>query len=240
MSIGSITIKEAITRGEKKIELPSKLIIISSLVLCIALPMMGLGWKFLLLLPIGLILSMLYTSKTRTKWRIWAYENVADIHQLQRSAELAGLLMRQSVNSKGLFQSSQQKKILQQLLQRFSEENTFVDDPSVPDDTFIKVTKGYFGSDNVIVLNSRGINVTPEGFCEWAEVENERIGHVSHNRQNARTGLYVTGSPDDYFRFECPLGRFNISVASLDVSTWELDWLLYMYRGRYNLNRSME
>ncbi len=239
MSSATVTIKEAIRIGEKLIMRPARIIHIASWVLLIVLLLLGFSWWNLLLIPGGAVLSLIYTTWVTHRWRKWAYKKVVDVHQFQRSAELAGLLMRKSTTRAGWFQSNEQKRRTMELLNRFAEESEFSDDTSVPDDTTLFVETFYPETGDRIILNSDGISVPPEGFYEWNVVENERVARVSFKRMHPGTGLYNSAGWGNFFRFECPKGRFDMPLLSLNMPAWELDLLLYIYRGRYNQARSM-
>ncbi len=93
------TVQEVVNRGFKLISLPFKIIMNASIAFSMLLLMVHFSlWDFVVL-PAGAIVAFLFSAIVTPRWRIWAYEQVADIHQLQRSAELAGLLMRQSCKS---------------------------------------------------------------------------------------------------------------------------------------------
>lgn len=234
-----MTVHEAIDKGEKIIALPSKIIFISATVLCVLLLMFDFSWLDFLLLPLGILLSFFYTLYVTPRWRIWAYERVADIHQLQRSAELAGLLMRQSHEKAGGFMSRNQWQKLKVLQTRFLEEPVFIDDSSIPDETPV-YAKTFFRVSKVpsIVLNNSGIQVQTEGTFEWNQIEDERIAKVSYSRRSVITETNISAGSKDFFRFKCPPERFEIPLSTLNITAWKLDLLCYIYRGRFTLKQN--
>lgn len=232
MNTNSITIREAVDRGLKTIALPSKIILILSTALCVLLLILSFSWWDFLLLPIGILLSVLHTAWTTPRWKIWAYEHVEDIHQLQRSAELAGLLMIQSHESTGGLIGRNQKNKLRALQSRFLKEPVFVDDPSIPNKTPVP------GPNRpLIILKDSGIQVQPGVFFEWDKIYDERVVKVSYSRTNYSTGADTSAGSKDFFRFECPAQRFEMPLSALNTTAWELDLLLYIYRGRFMLKQ---
>jgi len=238
MSIRLVTVREAIERGLKETGRPAKTIIVTSIAVCILLLAFNLSWWALLLIPAGLLSAFIYSTRATTRWRIRAYEQVADIHQLQRSAELSGLLMRQSHDRIGAFVSERQRNTLIALLQRFSGDHIFIDDPSIPHETPVYRT-GLLARQQqpLLVISEAGIEVCAEGLYKWEQVINERIAQITYHRMSARTGADVPAGADNFFRFENPLGRFEIPLSSISISAWELDLLLYIYRGRFDLKQ---
>lgn len=235
INIWSITVQRAIYRGLRTVSLPSKVILILGTAACVLLLIVNFSWWHFLYIPFGVLLSSLYSMYAAARWRLWAYEYVGDIHQLQRSAELAGLLFRKSHERIGLV-SRQQKEKLKTLLLRFSEEPVFIDDYSIPDHVSIYSNAFFQNSVGpILILNERGIQFQSNQFFEWNEIENERIATVTYSRVSPRTGTKASAGSKDFFKFEYQLETFEISISSIDIAAWELDLLLYIYRGRYSL-----
>jgi len=234
MSTAPVTVQEAVSRGEKVIALPSRIILFSTIILCMLLLMLHFSWWHFLLLPAGMLASVFYTMYVTPRWKSWAYEHVSDIHQLQRTAELAGLLTVQSYNNTGGFMSRRQRQTIKALQRKFSEKPVFVDDPSISDETPV-YKKGLFSvsKEPVIILNDFGIQVPSAGFFEWGQIADERIVRMSFNRISPKTGTKVSGGSKDFFRFEVPPRRFEIPLSLLNIAVWKLDLLLYIYRGRF-------
>jgi hypothetical protein len=229
------SIQEAIRAGLREIPTPSRYILLAGLALPVLLLLLGASLWALLLFPVAAVLSSLYPSWARSGWRIRAYEAAGDIHQLQRSAELAGLLRLNSHESTGGLMSHSQKRKLQALLERFAEDQVFADDFSVPEETHIyarSLTSPSESDEPILTLNEAGINVHSEGFFEWGQIQDERIARVTYSRRTFLPGMDISAGSTALFRFEFPSGRIEIPVASMDITTWELDLLLYIYRGR--------
>lgn len=100
------------------------------------------GW----VIPIGFIsgfsIGWLVWSYFVMEWKIWAYENVRNIHELQRKAVDEKLIWESgSWFEKTEFKNYQQKQKLKQLEKKFLEKDIFKDDISVPRETIIFYSK---------------------------------------------------------------------------------------------------
>ncbi len=235
----TITVQEAITRAIRYIMVPVGIIMYVSAPLSIILSISCWSWLYLLMMPGGIIVSSLYSAIATAKWRLWAYKHVNDIHQLQRSAEIARILQPNSYDQKSLFLSMNENIQLKKLQERFIQDAGFIDDRSIPDETQVYSTS-FFSSSNApeIILNDKGIQVGTEAFVAWNEIRNERVSKSSYRSRNTLT--YDTRSGvggKTVFRFECPLGNYDTPLSSLKISGWKLDLLLYTYRGRYTTNK---
>ena len=171
------------------------------------------------------------------KWKIRAYSSVTDIHQFQRSAELAGLLLRGSHERTSGIVSSSQKEILKTLQKKFLEEPVFTDDPSIPGETAIP-EKSFFEvvSEPMIVLNDSGLQLRSVGYFDWSQIDNEHIAKISLTRSNGKGDTDVAFK--NFFVFNSPTQHFEIPLSSLKITAWQLDLLLYIYRGRFIQNQS--
>src|SRR5690606_12625712 len=154
------------------------------------------------------------------------YETVGDIHQLQRSAELAGLLkLRSHERISGIMSYSQRRRLIA-LQERFAEDDTFVDDFSMPDETHLyqrSVSNPSAADEPIVTLNDSGIDVQSEGFFGWDQIQDERIARVSYTKRIFLPGMRIPAGSSALFRFEFPSGRIEIPLASLNVTIWELD-----------------
>ena len=128
---GTVTIQQAILKWKARGYLPMVLILLSAIVLASILYIFSSGVYALLVFVGGVFWMVRYGERRRTEWRLWAYDRVTDIHQLQRSAELAMVLKLRSHDKIGVA-NAQQKERLISLIARFDEEQVFEDDASVP------------------------------------------------------------------------------------------------------------
>lgn len=212
------------------------LILVSSIVLASIIYIFCSGLYALLVFVCGVLAMVAYGEKKRIEWRLWAYDRVADIHQLQRSAELASVLKLRSYNNIG-FANAQQAKSLKSLITRFDEEQVFEDDTSVAQETAVLSSSMFSSSQMLFTLSADGITSAEGEFVPWSDVQSERIAFVSYSRTSPRTGGEISGGGKAFFRFECGLGRIEYPMSSLNIEPWKLDLLLYIYRGRYEAKR---
>ncbi|MBS1773789.1 MAG: hypothetical protein JST82_13095 [Bacteroidetes bacterium] len=235
MNEGAVSVQQAIRKGSRAVSLPLWLGLPISVCLCIVLMKLDFSFRYLWLIPIGMVLSLIFSSWAGARWRLWAYEHVADIHQLQRSAELAGLLRMQSYNKLSIFLSGKQRARLKELEQRFNEPAVFYDDPHIPAETIIKVSGRMTANGrSQFILNDKGITYQPDGLVPWNNIYNDRIAIIGYKSRSYRTAGETSGGYGVLFRFETNNERNEIPLASLNIDIWVLDLLLYTYRGRYN------
>lgn len=96
------------------------------------------GWIIPLGFVFGFLSGWLVWSYFVNYWKIWAYENVRNIHELQRKAVEEKLIWQSgSWFEKTEFKDYQQKEKLKQLQKKFLEKDIFKDDILVPTETVI-------------------------------------------------------------------------------------------------------
>ncbi|SEW45598.1 STM3941 family protein [Chitinophaga arvensicola] len=95
------------------------------------------------LLPLGLLLGLLYRAFAIPKWRIWAFANVRNVHELSRRAAYAGLIFEEGNKflSKMEIWSAADKAQWEQLQVRFQTADIFIEDPDVPAETIVYFSK---------------------------------------------------------------------------------------------------
>jgi len=227
MPTASVTVQQAMDRSTRLIERPSIIIMAAGPVLCVLLLIFYFSWWDLVLLPLAFLCSFLYTQLLTPGWRAWAYENVNDIHQFQRSAEIAGLLAPQSWQDADV-----------QVQQRLAADAQFFDDPSIPGETIIYCKQMFMSSRKPgMTISDKGIDIQSDRFFPWSEIENERVASVGYHHTDRLTGMDRPSGSEQFFRFEYPDGRIEVPMSSISISAWKLDLLLYTYRGRYMLKQ---
>lgn len=221
------------------VRVPARQILtITSLSIPVVWLIWGFSWLTLLHFPIGIIVASIYSSRMRPKWRLWAYTNVSDIHQLQRAAELAELLHVGSHDSMRGWMSLPQRRELTELLNRFDQDMGFVDDPDIPEETKVYERTLVSVEHPILVMNDRGITVYEEGTFSWGEIENERIANVGHVGRNRLWGNKESSGTSRSFRFNCGSKQYEFPMADIKMAAWELDLLTYIYRGRWTENHN--
>lgn len=223
--MGNLSVREVIDRGFNEVERPGDIIILVSLILCAFFTIIF-SWWFILLIPFGAVIATQYAIFATEKWKYWAYSNVNDLHQFQRSGELAGLLKRRSFD-----------ELSQDLHEKFALAPNFIDDPEVPFElsfgtrSFLKRT-----IETIVTINENGIHL-PEDFFEWTHIENERVAHVSYSRSHP-DGTETSGGTRNFLRFKYKDRYLEVPLSILNTKAWEMDFLLYIYRGRFELKKN--
>ncbi len=241
---GTFSVEQALEAAERQITRPCYGIMIASTVVGFIAPFLGAHWLFVpSSLVAGVTISITYSRWITPRWRIWAYSGVRDIHQLQRSAELAAILPKQSYMDEYGIMDYEQLVQLRILQQRFTEENDlFQDDASVPPVTEIYEDHLFnVGRDKtaIIIIDKEGITTADYGFFEWSAVCNEQVvfksfssdcyGHRHSGTSGGKVAYLTFYVTDEYIAYP---------LTVLDIKPEQLDLLLYIYRGRYNQKRA--
>jgi len=141
----TVTVDQAISRGRRIIILPSFFIIaigiFVTIYLCADDPEPGIDlFAGIALSP---VLAWLYWSVVITRWRLWAFENVRNVHELQRKAVEAKLIWRDgSFFEKTEIRTAAQKQKWQVLHTKFNTKDVYQQDYLLPDEMAIKYSRG--------------------------------------------------------------------------------------------------
>jgi len=140
-----VTVDEAISKGKRMVNYPVVAINFGFAVLTMFLsatkqiPFWGLAIGFVL----GFILSWLWWSFKITKWRVWAFENVRNVHELKKRAIRERLIWPENnFLEKTEIWSAADKETWTLLQKKFDREDLFQDDLEIPDETIIYYSKG--------------------------------------------------------------------------------------------------
>jgi hypothetical protein len=130
-----ITVDKAIKRGHLIVNVPVFIAIFGCPALAIYLsnqnliPSWGIGVAFLL----GFVLAWLIWSFMITKWRIWAFENVRNVHELKKKAIQEKLIWNDgNVFEKTEIRNSEDQCKLKKLEKKFEIEDEYKEDYSLP------------------------------------------------------------------------------------------------------------
>ncbi|MCB0629502.1 MAG: hypothetical protein R2824_12005 [Saprospiraceae bacterium] len=142
----TITVNQAITRGQQFVNYPITGIFILGFALSIFLPI---RYQILWLIPIGLVLTFplmwLWWSVAITYWRIWAFTNVRNVHELREKAVNRKLIWPAgSWFEKTEIRTTAQKQKLRELQQKFKLDDILEhinDDGKIPFETKIYYSK---------------------------------------------------------------------------------------------------
>lgn len=145
-----ITVEEAITKGYRLIYYPISAIVIITMLISsylVAKEIMSF-WIF----PISVLFIMplmicLYWCFVITKWRLWSFENVRNVHELKKRAIQERLIGKDnSFIEKIEIRTARQNAKWDILLEKFKYEDIFYNDPTIPSETIIcySKSKNYF------------------------------------------------------------------------------------------------
>lgn len=139
----NVTVDQAIARGRKMcVFIPGVLLFSFMLGSPFVYAFTKNAWFLISGIVLGFLLSWFSWAFFVVRWRIWAYSNVRNIHELKKRA-----IERQIMHKDGHFinkteiKTAPQRYILQQLEVRFKERDIFKDDADVPSETYIYLSK---------------------------------------------------------------------------------------------------
>lgn len=139
-----VTVTQALKKGKFLLVILPLLIFITTLVSgAIIISETGAdGLWTLALIFFCISLAWLTWSFAATPWRIWAFTNVRNVHEL-RSKAVSGKLIwpEDSFFGKTEIRTKTQRRKLAELDQRFLERDIFEDDPGIPSETVIRFSK---------------------------------------------------------------------------------------------------
>lgn len=237
---GTVTIQQAIRRGELVMSVPAMSVVALAVLLFVYFFFNSQLLLAFSALPVSVLFVWVYSAFVTPHWRIWAYRNVADIHQLQRSAEISGLLKLNTATRTGGVMGAKALYQLGVLMQRFDEEQVFVDDPSVPSRTDVSRATFFKSSHEVLfTLCDDGIEDMDGKLLSWDNIWNARVAMTGTRRYVYGFQPESSGYGPDHFRFETEYGNTDYLISSLNIEAWKLDLLLYIYRGRYEEKRKV-
>ena len=139
----TVSVEQAIQKGRKDVVLPSILIFIVSIAVGFTgFIVFSLILYFPLVMIAGPVMALLYYSKKSAKWRIWAFENVRNAHELKERARNSGLMKEDG--SPVFFDigvSEADKEKWKSLQEKFNRPDVFNDDLQVPPETVVYYSK---------------------------------------------------------------------------------------------------
>jgi hypothetical protein len=141
--VETVTIEEAIKRGKRRVSYPSLGILFTGLFAFLFLGgfhILSL-WAVLTGSVLTALLSGLYWSFTVTKWRLWAFENVRNVHELKKRALQENIILPDDSFFAIEIRSAVEKKKWNELQHKFRQKDVFNDDLDIHNETFIYYSK---------------------------------------------------------------------------------------------------
>lgn len=141
----TVTIDKAISRGHRMVNFPVAIIMLGIIGLSIYLsikkvvPFWGIPIGFVL----GFVFAWLWWSVMITKWRLWAFENIRNVHELKNRAIQENLIWPDnSVFEKTEIWTAADRERWNALQIKFKQKDLFQDNPTIPDETIVYYSKG--------------------------------------------------------------------------------------------------
>jgi len=158
----TVTVDEAISRGRRMISYPVMAIMFGIIGLSFYLSTQHLIPAAYMVAGIvaGILLAWLYWSFMVTRWKVWAFENVRNVHDLQRKAIEAQLMWNDgSFWNKTEIWNSADKDKWAQLQDKFNQKDVFVEDLSVPQEMLIYYSKSAILVQCIVMLLCLGLGI---------------------------------------------------------------------------------
>jgi hypothetical protein len=117
-------------------------------IICMSIGLFTLGktpiWVFLTLFFGGFLISALITLSLSNRWKLWAFENVSNVHEFKKRVtqiETIPFIREDDEFFNKVENSTEKDKRLWNIKQKFSRRFIFEDDLSVPSETSIYYSK---------------------------------------------------------------------------------------------------
>gem|GEM_PF-349155 len=135
----TVTVEEAISRGHWMITYPLYIIMFGTLVIGGPLVFLNILTPsvFLICFALSFGLAVLWWKIMFNKWRIWAFDNVRNVHELKKRAIREKLFSAKSSIFETLLSSKVDKEKWSLLQDKFKQQDLFQDDLTIPSETII-------------------------------------------------------------------------------------------------------
>lgn len=158
----TIAVEEAISKGQRMVNYPVIVIIIGTIGVTLYLGEQELipNWGF----PIGFVFAFTFAwiwwSFMITKWRIWAFDNVRNVHELKKRAIQEKLIWADnSIFEKTEIRTATDKEKLNSLTNKFKQEDLFQNDSTIANETIIYYSKSKNFVEMTVMLGCLGVGV---------------------------------------------------------------------------------
>ncbi|MEZ4986871.1 MAG: hypothetical protein R2795_17840 [Saprospiraceae bacterium] len=158
----TVTVDEAILKGHKMVNYPVMVIMLGTIGLTFYLGTQKIipTWGF----PVGFVLAFVFAwlwwSFMITKWRIWAFDNVRNVHELKKRAIQEKLIWADnSIFEKTEIRTVKDKEKLNALSNKFKQDDLFQDDLSIPNETIIYYSKSGSYIEMIFMLGLLGFGI---------------------------------------------------------------------------------
>lgn len=155
-----ISINYAIKRGQLMVNVPVFITLLGFPVLAWYLSDQNIipQWGILVAIGGGFLIAWLIWSYMITKWRIWAFENVRNVHELKKRAIQAKLIWSDNhVFEKTEIRTKNEKIKLKKIQEKFVLEDVYKEDYTIPQVTKIYYSKFDYSFQLFIALAVTGL-----------------------------------------------------------------------------------
>lgn len=171
----NISVDKAISRGHLMVNVPVFISIVGIPALTFYLSNLKLipNWSILLSFVAGFVLSWIVWSFMITKWRLWAFENVRNVHELKKRAIQEKLIWNDGKwFEKTEIRTSSDKLKLKELEKKFQKKDIHQEDYSIPISTTIFYSKTTNFIEMGVMLLCFGLGIyllfTSDGYIRGA------------------------------------------------------------------------
>jgi len=168
----NITVQQALSKGKIKLVYLPLFLILVFIGVGVYLKTIKLieDWMMAVFAVGGFLLAWLAWSYFVVEWKIWAFENVRNVHELKRKAIQNNLIWKDdSWFNKTEIINYEQKQKLKLLERKFLEKDVYHDDINVPKETLIHYSKAAiaFGIVFGLLFLAVGIYVLMENIKDY-------------------------------------------------------------------------
>lgn len=157
-----VTVDEAIAKGHRMVNYPVFIIMFGTVGLSFYLAIQKILPSWIIPAGFGLAfgLAWLWWSIMITKWRLWAFDNVRNVHELKKRAVQERLIWTDnSIFEKTEIRNSNEKERWSSLQHKFRQEDLFQDDLAIPNETIIYYSKRKNFFEMAIMLGCLGVGI---------------------------------------------------------------------------------
>jgi hypothetical protein len=140
----TVSVDDAIQKGSRMVVYPRVVLFFISLALAAFFTATDRapGWYIILGAGGGFVIGWLYWTIAVTRWRLWAFDNVRNVHELQKRAVKEGIIAEDGSFWDGtIIKTSNDRQKLDALQSKFDVPDVFLDDYEVPDETAVRYSK---------------------------------------------------------------------------------------------------
>lgn len=215
-----ISVNKAIKRGHLIVNVPVFIALFGCPAIALYLSKENLipGWGIGIAFLLGFVLAWIIWSYMITKWRIWAFENVRNVHELKKRAIQEKLIWNDgNIFEKTEIRNNEDKIKLKNLEKKFENEDEYKEDYSLPPKMEIFYSKLYNYFELGVSILIIGIGIY---FIFKGETKNYILGTIM-----IAIGLYSTLKESRKALNNKPqiiIDSKGIKTKNVDFKNWSL------------------